>query len=87
MRPWNRNCVGTHFGGRLFAMADPFWMLLTMHALGHDYMVWDKVSEIEFIAPGRGMACARFVPDEAALDDIRAATDAHGIALRCDISA
>ena len=28
MRPWNRNYVGTHFGGSLFAMTDPFWMLL-----------------------------------------------------------
>lgn len=24
MRPWNRNYVGTHFGGSLFAMTDPF---------------------------------------------------------------
>jgi hypothetical protein len=68
-------------------MADPFWMLLTIHALGHGYVAWDKMSGIEFLAPGRGMACARFVPDEAALHDIRAATDVHGIALRCDISA
>jgi len=33
MRPWNRNYVGTHFGGSLFAMTDPFWMLLVMSAL------------------------------------------------------
>jgi hypothetical protein len=33
------------------------------------------------------MVCVRFVLDEAALDDIRAATDMHGISLRCDISA
>ncbi len=37
MRPWNRNYVGTHFGGSLFAMTDPFWMLLTMQNLGRDY--------------------------------------------------
>ncbi len=24
LRPWNRNYVGTHFGGSLFAMTDPF---------------------------------------------------------------
>ncbi len=24
MRPWNRNSVGTHLGGSLFAMTDPF---------------------------------------------------------------
>ena len=42
MRPWNRNYVGTHFGGSLFAMTDPFWMLLVMHAIGEGYLVWDK---------------------------------------------
>jgi hypothetical protein len=39
LRPWNRNYVGTHFGGNLFAMTDPFWMLLLMHCLGRDYYV------------------------------------------------
>jgi hypothetical protein len=39
MRPWNRNYVGTHFGGSLFAMTDPFWMLLVMNAIGDDHIV------------------------------------------------
>ena len=30
---WNRNYVGTHFGGSLFAMTDPFWMLGLLHIL------------------------------------------------------
>src|SRR3546814_2300690 len=33
-RWYNRNFVGTHFGGSLFAMTDPFWMIMTMQALG-----------------------------------------------------
>jgi acyl-coenzyme A thioesterase PaaI-like protein len=33
-RLWNRNYVGTHFGGNLFAMTDPFWMLMALHRLG-----------------------------------------------------
>ena len=36
MRPWNRNYVGTHFGGSLFAMTDPFWMILAKERLGRD---------------------------------------------------
>ena len=48
-RWYNRNYVGTHFGGSLFAMTDPFWMLLTMHALGRDYYVWDQAAEIRFL--------------------------------------
>ena len=53
MRPWNRNYVGTHFGGSLFAMTDPFWMLLMLHAIGEDHIVWDRAAEISFEKPGR----------------------------------
>jgi len=77
MRPWNRNYVGTHFGGSLFAMTDPFWMILTMKALGRDYIVWDQAGSIEFVKPGRGTVHADFALDEATLDDIRAHTQ-HG---------
>src|SRR3546814_5810414 len=48
MRPWNRNYVGTHFGGSLFAMTDPFWMLLVMNAIGDDHIVWDRAATIDF---------------------------------------
>jgi acyl-coenzyme A thioesterase PaaI-like protein len=74
MRPWNRNYVGTHFGGSLFAMTDPFWMLLVMHNIGRDYYVWDKAGAIEFVKPGRGTVTTEFRLDEAVLDEIRAAT-------------
>lgn len=74
MRPWNRNYVGSLFGGSLFAMTDPFWMLMAMHALGRDYIVWDKAGAIEFLKPGRGTVTAQFRLDDAALDEIRAAT-------------
>jgi acyl-coenzyme A thioesterase PaaI-like protein len=50
----NRNFVGTHFGGALFAMVDPFCMIPMMQVLGKDYLVWDKAGRIDFIAPGRG---------------------------------
>ena len=71
MRPWNRNYVGTHFGGSLFAMTDPFWMLLTMKAMGRDYYVWDKAGTIEFIKPGRGRVHAQFRLDEPTLEQLR----------------
>lgn len=73
-RPWNRNYVGVHFGGNLFSMTDPFWMLLTMHALGGDYIVWDQAGAIEFIKPGRGTVRASFRLDDALLAQLRAAT-------------
>lgn len=74
MRPWNRNYVGTHFGGSLFSMTDPFWMLLTLNALGRDYIVWDKAGAIEFVKPGRGTVHAEFTLDEQMLQELREAT-------------
>jgi len=74
MRPWNRNYVGTHFGGSLFAMTDPFWMLLAMQSLGRDYIVWDRAGAIEFVKPGRGTVRAQFDLSEAVLEELRAAT-------------
>jgi acyl-coenzyme A thioesterase PaaI-like protein len=82
MRPWNRNYVGTHFGGSLFAMTDPFWMLLTLHALGHDYIVWDQAGSIDFVKPGRGTVHARFDLDPRVLDELRDATAGGGKVLR-----
>jgi len=56
----NRNYVGTHFGGSLYAMTDPFFMVMLLHNLGSDYLVWDKEGRIEYLAPGRGTVHAHF---------------------------
>lgn len=71
---YNRNFVGTHFGGSLFAMTDPFWMIMTMQSLGAGYIVWDKAATIDFVKPGRGVVHAAFRLDDGVLDAIRAAT-------------
>lgn len=65
LRWYNNNYVGVHFGGSLYSMVDPFYMLILMHKLGPGYIVWDKAAKIEFRRPGRGKVHARFeVPDE-----------------------
>lgn len=65
----NRNYVGVHFGGSLYAMVDPFFMLILINQLGEDYIVWDKSASIDFIAPGRGRVhtIMQISPDEVAL--------------------
>lgn len=73
-RWYNRNYVGTQYGGSLFSMTDPFWMVLVLQCLGRDYVVWDKAAEIEFVVPGREDVYAEFRIDEAMLDELRAAT-------------
>ncbi|MFJ3787049.1 DUF4442 domain-containing protein [Kitasatospora sp. NPDC090091] len=70
----NRNWVGTHFGGSIFAMTDPFWMLLVMQNLGRDYVVWDAAAEISFVSPGRGDIFAEFVLTDDRLAEIRELT-------------
>ena len=49
MRWYNRNYVGTHFGGSLYSMVDPHLMLLLIRLLGKDYLVWDQSATIDFI--------------------------------------
>ena len=71
LRPWNRNYVGTHYGGSLYSMADPFYMLMLMNNLGQDYIVWDKAATIRFRKPGKGKVRAEFRLSDAQLDDIR----------------
>lgn len=69
----NRNYVGTHFGGSLFAMADPFWMLLMMHQLGPGYRVWDRSAAIDFDAAVHETVYASFALREDVVNEIRMA--------------
>ncbi|QDK47319.1 tetrameric acyl-CoA thioesterase [Bdellovibrio sp. ZAP7] len=57
---YNRNYVGTQFGGSLYAMTDPFYMLMLINNLGQDYYVWDKGATIDFVAPGKSKVTAEF---------------------------
>ena len=71
LRWYNRNYVGTHFGGSLAAMTDPFYMLMLIQILGSRYTVWDKTSTINFIAPGRGTVTACFTLQDDEILEIK----------------
>jgi acyl-coenzyme A thioesterase PaaI-like protein len=60
LTPLNRNFVGSHFGGSLYSMCDPFFMLMLIERLGPGFVVWDKAASIEFLRPGRGTVRATF---------------------------
>lgn len=60
LRRWNRNYVGTHYGGSLYSMADPFYMVMLIENLGSGYVVWDKSANIRFRRPGKGTVRAEF---------------------------
>lgn len=70
---WNRNYVGTHFGGSLYTMCDPFFMLILFEALGRGYVVWDKAATIRFRKPGKGRVHATFHIPEERIREIREA--------------
>ncbi|HYG98047.1 MAG TPA: DUF4442 domain-containing protein [Terriglobales bacterium] len=77
LRFWNRNYVGTHFGGSLYSMADPFFMLMLLQNLGPEYIVWDKAATIRFRKPGRGTVRAQFRLTDAQIAAVRDAADAN----------
>lgn len=74
LRFWNKNAMGTQFGGSLFAMTDPFYMLMLQHNLGDHYITWDKAAYIDYIAPGRGTIRTQFTLTDEMLTDIKTST-------------
>ena len=77
-RALTSNYVGTLFGGSLFAMTDPFYMVMILKNLGSDYIVWDKRSEIESVSPGKATVFAEFNLLDADLDEIKREVEVSG---------
>ncbi len=73
LRLWwrTRNYVGTIFGGSMYGAVDPIYMVMLIHNLGRDYVVWDKSATIRFRKPGRGTLFATFRLDDDELNAIR----------------
>lgn len=67
----NTNYVGTHFGGSLYSMCDPFYMFILLWRLGNNYIVWDKGARIDFLKPGRGTVKAIFRIPDTELEEIK----------------
>ena len=66
----NRNSMGVHFGGSLFSMTDPFFMIMIQENLGKGYVVWDQAAKIEFIKPGTGTVKAAFEISQDQIDEL-----------------
>ena len=72
---YNKNYVGTHYGGSVYSMTDPFYMVMLIQILGNDYIVWDKAAQIDFLKPGKTELCAKFCVTDEVLEDIIAKTN------------
>ncbi len=72
-----RNYVGTIFGGSLYSAVDPIYMLMLIHRLGPEFVVWDKSATIQFKKPGRETLHARFLVSDDELVAIRSALESQ----------
>lgn len=77
LTPLNRNYVGTQYGGSIYSMTDPFFMLILMKNLGKDYIVWDKEAHVRFKLPGRGKLTAHFNISKEKIAEIKAQADSQ----------
>ncbi len=75
---FNKNLFGTHFGGSLYAMCDPFYVFIVHNYLGKGYIVWDKSAEIKFIKPATGKVSAIFEISQEKLLQLKEEVDNTG---------
>ena len=78
LRFWSANYVGTQYGGSMFSMTDPFYMLMLLINLGNEYVIWDKAASIRYLKPGKTDLTAEFILTDEDLDDIRQKVQQHG---------
>lgn len=77
-RWYNRNLFGTHFGGSLYSMCDPFFVFIVTMNFGSGYIVWDKSATIEFLKPAKGTILGVFEISKDRLEEIRVEVDELG---------
>ncbi|QLG63820.1 DUF4442 domain-containing protein [Halorarum salinum] len=65
-----RNGMGTTFGGSMYGVVDPVYVVLLTRRLGDGYTVWDRAAEIEFRKPGRSTLYAEFHLPDGEVDEI-----------------
>lgn len=75
---FNKNMFGTHFGGSLYAMCDPFYVFIISSYLKKDYITWDKSACIDFKKPGKGKVQAIFDIPKEKLAEIKQEVDREG---------
>lgn len=68
---YNKNYMGTQFGGSLYSMTDPWFMFMMIKNMGPEYIIWDKGATIRFKKPGRGRVKAHFEITQADIDEVK----------------
>lgn len=77
-RPWTRNYLGTQFGGSIFALTDPFLIVMLMHHFPGRYILWDKAADIDYKKPGRTDLYLTVHLSQRQLSEIETLVNEHG---------
>ena len=77
-RFWNANYVGTAYGGSLFMMTDPYYMVMLYETLGPGFIVWDKSASIDYKKPGTSDVWAYFRLTDEQINEYRRQALEHG---------
>ena len=79
--PLTANYRGTLYGGSLYSMTDPFWMMMVSHCLPGDWSVWDTAGEIEYVSQGRTHVSTEFRLTDEHLAELvaQASEDGRGL--------
>jgi acyl-coenzyme A thioesterase PaaI-like protein len=75
---FNRNLLGTAFGGSLYSMCDPFFMFILVIHLGDEYIVWDKYASIDFLKPGKGTVYTEIKLSPAQVGEVKKVVEEQG---------
>jgi len=70
--------MGAQFGGALFTMCDPWFMMILVRHFGKTFKIWDKCATIHFRRRGRGTVKATFTITDQQLAFIREKVMAEG---------
>ena len=76
-RFWNTSFVSRHFGGSLYVMTDPFYMIMLLEVLGKGHSVIDKAASICYLKAAKGKVSARFKLTENEIEKIIEKLDAN----------
>ncbi len=72
-----KNYVGTIYGGSIYGAIDPIYMLMLIHILGPEYVVWDKAARIRFKRPGKDTLYCDFRVEQEEIDEIKRLAEAE----------
>ncbi len=70
-RFWNINYLGIQYGGSIYSMCDPFYMVMLQRILGKNFFVIDKAAKVEFLMPGKGELFAKFDIPNSVVNEIK----------------